>query len=65
MTKIPLLWLGLAACCVVLGAAPQSTPGQVPRDFLNVISQNTGGFAIVSTNDAGPGIEQMFRENGS
>jgi VWFA-related protein len=31
MTKILLLLLGLAACCVVLGATPQSPPGQLPR----------------------------------
>lgn len=40
-------------------------PSQDARDFLTVISQNTGGFPIVATNDAGPGLQQMFRENGS
>jgi VWFA-related protein len=40
-------------------------PSQDARDFLNVISHNTGGFPIVATNDAGPGLQQMFRENGS
>jgi VWFA-related protein len=40
-------------------------PSEDARDFLTVISHNTGGFPIVSTNDAGPGLQQMFRENGS
>ncbi len=40
-------------------------PSADARDFLTVISYNTGGFPIVSTNDVGPGVEQLFRENGS
>jgi hypothetical protein len=30
-----------------------------------VISYNTGGFPILNTNDAEPGVQQLFRENGS
>jgi hypothetical protein len=32
---------------------------------LQALSVNTGGFAIVETNDPVPGIEQVFRENRS
>ena len=35
------------------------------REFLQALSENTGGRAIISTNDPVPGIVQMFRENGS
>jgi VWFA-related protein len=43
------------------------TPGEDPlsRVFLQTISENTGGTAIVDTNDAGPGISKALRENGS
>ncbi len=34
-------------------------------DFLETTAANTGGRAIVNTNDFEPGIEAMFRENGS
>jgi len=40
-------------------------PGKLNREFLQAISENTGGLAIVQTNDPEPGIVQMFRENGS
>src|SRR5262249_55024642 len=33
--------------------------------FLQAVSDNTGGHAIVNTNDLGPGIQQIFRENSS
>jgi len=34
-------------------------------NFLLTAASNTGGRAIVNTDDVEPGIEQMFRENGS
>jgi VWFA-related protein len=34
-------------------------------NFLLAAAGNTGGRAIVNTDDFGPGIEQMFQENGS
>ena len=34
-------------------------------DWLQTVSDNTGGHAIVNTNDFEPGITQMFRENSS
>ncbi len=34
-------------------------------DFLETAAANTGGRAIVNTNDFEPGIAAMFRENGS
>ena len=34
-------------------------------DFLAMAAANTGGRAIVNTNDFGPGIEQVFQENSS
>ncbi len=34
-------------------------------DFLETAADNTGGRAIVNTNDFGPGIDAIFRENGS
>ncbi len=33
--------------------------------FLQAMSDNTGGHAIVNTNDLEPGIQQIFRENSS
>ena len=34
-------------------------------DFLETTAANTGGHAIVNTDDFEPGIAEMFRENGS
>jgi VWFA-related protein len=34
-------------------------------DFLETVAANTGGRAIVNTNDFDPGIAQIFQENGS
>ncbi len=58
--------------------AGSPTPGTVPMtldlahfvsqlslDFLQMTADNTGGRAIVNTNDLEPGIEEMFRETGS
>jgi hypothetical protein len=41
------------------------SPSNLNSDFLKAVSSNTGGFAITDTNDPGPGITQVFRENGS
>ncbi|MCX6539563.1 MAG: VWA domain-containing protein [Acidobacteria bacterium] len=35
------------------------------QDFLRGVSAATGGFAITDTNDPAPGIQQIYRENGS
>jgi VWFA-related protein len=50
-----------------LGGTPQMTlnTGKLNVDFLENVSATTGGFAVVNTNDPNPGIQQMFRENGS
>ena len=53
------------------GAAPvPSTPQEVARhgarlsmDFLFAAASNTGGRAIVNTNDFEPGLDAIFREN--
>ncbi len=34
-------------------------------DFVEAAAENTGGRAIVNTNDFAPGIDAIFRENGS
>ena len=34
-------------------------------EFLQTLSQNTGGFTVTQTNDPRPGIVQMHRENAS
>jgi hypothetical protein len=34
-------------------------------EFLQTVSDNTGGHAIINTNDFEPGLTQIFRENGS
>jgi VWFA-related protein len=40
-------------------------PGLLNREFLQTVSASTGGFAVTNTNDAGPGITQIIRENAS
>jgi VWFA-related protein len=40
-------------------------PGRETGEFLQTISTNTGGFAILDTNDLEPGIVQVFKENNS
>lgn len=37
----------------------------IDMDFLEAAAANTGGRAIVNTNDFEPGLNQMFEENGS
>jgi len=39
--------------------------GKLNREFLQAVSENTGGLAIINTNDPEPGIVQIFRENRS
>lgn len=52
-----------------LVAPPPEALGQrvasLSMDFLMTTAANTGGRAIVNTNDFEAGIDQMFRENGS
>jgi hypothetical protein len=45
------------------GGLRVSDVGRLNREFLQALSENTGGLAIVQTNDPEPGIVQMFREN--
>ena len=40
-------------------------PHQKNREFLKSVSEDTGGFAVVDTNDYESGVTQVFRENGS
>jgi VWFA-related protein len=40
-------------------------PEQPKIGFLKGLSENTGGFAVVDTNDPQPGIAQILRENAS
>jgi len=47
------------------GLRTSSSIFSLSTDFLKAVSSNTGGFAITDTNDPGPGITQVFRENGS
>jgi VWFA-related protein len=35
------------------------------QDFLRTVSDTTGGFVVVDTNDPAPGIAQIYRENRS
>ena len=37
-------------------------PFKLNRDFLQTLSENTGGRAVVQTNDAGPGIAEAFSD---
>jgi VWFA-related protein len=41
------------------------TGANTHADFLRAIADNTGGHAVVMTNDFEPGIAQMFRTTGS
>jgi hypothetical protein len=55
---------GLRAPFGVASANP-ANPGWLNREFLKTISERTGGFAVVDSNDPAPGITQLVRENGS
>ena len=46
-------------------SADPSNPGMLNREFLKTVAGNTGGFAVVDTNDAMPGIRQALGENAS
>jgi VWFA-related protein len=39
--------------------------GSLNQDFIEGLSTSTGGFAVTDTNDPGPGIAQIIRENSS
>jgi len=41
------------------------TVASLNQDFLKAVSAATGGFVITDTNDPAPGIQQIYRENGS
>jgi VWFA-related protein len=41
------------------------SPSGAAIEFLQTVSENTGGHAIINTNDLEPGLTQIFRENGS
>jgi hypothetical protein len=55
------------------GAERAAAPGRslarhkatIDMDFLQAASANTGGRAIVNTNDFEPGLNRLFEENGS
>jgi VWFA-related protein len=50
------------------GGAPSddpANPGRANRWFLKTLSESTGGFAVVDTNDPAPGVAQLVRESGS
>ena len=52
----------------IYGADPgrlRTRAAPLNRDFLKTISDTTGGFALVDTNDPAPGIAQVYKENGS
>jgi hypothetical protein len=40
-------------------------PGKINREFLQALSDNTGGFTVTGSNDPAPGIAQIFAENAS
>jgi len=44
---------------------PTYEDGNRYREFSQTMASNTGGLAVINTNDFAPGIAQMFRENGS
>jgi VWFA-related protein len=43
----------------------RSIAAPLNQDFLKGVSEATGGFVITDTNDPAPGIQQIYRENGS
>jgi VWFA-related protein len=44
---------------------PPPTPPGLYREFLQTVSENTGGLAVIDTNAFATGVAQMFRENSS
>ncbi len=56
---------GLRAAGSAYGMPPPTCVPGLEADYLRVIAANTGGRAVVETNDFTPGIEAIFTENGS
>jgi VWFA-related protein len=50
---------------MAVASANQANPGVLNREFLKTVAENTGGIAVVETNDAMPGIRQALLENAS
>ena len=46
------------------GKIPLCAPG-LEQDYLRVVVENTGGRAVLDTNDFGPGVTAIFEENSS
>lgn len=46
------------------GKIPLCAPG-LEQDYLRVVAENTGGRAVLDTNDFGPGVTAIFEENSS
>jgi VWFA-related protein len=47
------------------GGAPGLLNGQANLDFLTVLSDDTGGTAVVNTGEFETGLDRVFEENGS
>ena len=43
----------------------RTSPRSLEVEFMQTISNHTGGRAFINTNDFGRGVEQLFRENAS
>ena len=58
--------LGGMADYLIPGSVIADNPmARLMFDFLETTAANTGGHAIVNTNDFGPGIDEIFKENSS
>ena len=51
--------------CGLAAGSDKCAATMVATDFLLTVASNTGGHAIVLTNEFTPGIDSIFRENGS
>jgi len=47
------------------GTGPAVQRGEANLDFLSILSENTGGTAVVNTTDFDDGLDRIFEENGS
>jgi len=47
------------------GAGSTFQRGAANLDFLSIVSENTGGTAVVNTTDFDDGLDRIFEENGS
>ena len=47
------------------GTGPGLQRGGANLDFLSIVSENTGGTAVVNTTDFDDGLDRIFEENGS